>query len=168
MNKQVIITNGSGGCGKDTFATILSKYCPTYKYSSIDLVKEILFPYIDVNNKTEEIRRILSDVKIALKDNVFEDLRQIAKDFYKNEIETEILILDIREPSEIDRAKKEFDAITVLIKNDNVEHITSNMADANVFNYNYDYVIDNSSTLDNLNEKVQSFYNLLNEAQDEK
>lgn len=155
--KKVIITNGSGGCGKDTFAKTLGDRIPSYKYSSIDLVKEILSPYVDINNKTEKTRKMLSDVKLALKDIIFNDLQQIVKDFYNNEICTNLLILDIREPDEIERAKKEFNAITILIKNDNVPQILSNMADANVYNYTYDYIIDNSGTIGDLEVKVEKF-----------
>ena len=39
--KYIFITNGTGGCGKDTFADILKKYVPTLKRSSIDRVKAI-------------------------------------------------------------------------------------------------------------------------------
>ena len=72
--------------------------------------------------------------------------------------ESEILIFDIREPDEIERAVKEFNAITVFIKNDNIMPVTSNSSDANVENYNYDYYVENNGTLDDFRDSVRTFY----------
>lgn len=162
MNKKVIVTNGSGGCGKDTFAKFLSKFCDTYKYSSIDKAKIIAAQCGWNNGKSEKDRKFLSDLKLLTteySDMAFNDLKAIVKDFKSDLIPTQLLLIDIREPLEIERAKKEFDAITVLIKNDKVKQITTNMADAGVFNYNYDYVIDNSGTLAELKKKAEWFVN---------
>ena len=41
MNKQVFIINGSGGCGKDTFVSLVSDIVYTTNFSSVDKVKEI-------------------------------------------------------------------------------------------------------------------------------
>lgn len=162
MNKQVIITNGTGGCGKDTFAKFVSQYCNTYKYSSIDKVKDVAKQCGWQGSKLEKGRKFLSDLKLLTteyNDMPFIDLKEIVRDFNANLIPARLLLIDIREPNEIERAKKEFNAITVLIKNDNVKHITSNMADANVFDYDYDYVIDNSGSLEELEEKAKWFVN---------
>ena len=52
--KNIYITNGSAQNGKDTFAQAVSKYIPTYKYSSIDLIKDMLeFAGIPREPKTE-------------------------------------------------------------------------------------------------------------------
>lgn len=73
-------------------------------------------------------------------------------------------ILDIREPKEIEKAKKAFGAKTILIKRNNVKIITSNMADAGVFDYDYDFVIENNGTLDDFYWTVYNFAkeNILN------
>ncbi len=41
MEKQIIIINGTGGSGKDTFVEFCSKYGSIMNFSSIDKVKEI-------------------------------------------------------------------------------------------------------------------------------
>lgn len=41
MLKQIIIINGTGGSGKDTFVDFCSKYGNVMNFSSIDKVKEI-------------------------------------------------------------------------------------------------------------------------------
>ena len=61
----------------------------------------------------------------------------------------------LREPEEIIRAVKEFDAKTILVVRDTVKYITSNMADKNVFNYDYDYVIQNNGTITDLKQKAK-------------
>ena len=48
---------------------------------------------------------------------------------------------------------------TILITNKNVPNITSNDADAGVFNYKYDYYIENNGTLDDLKDTALSFIN---------
>jgi transcriptional regulator of NAD metabolism len=73
-----------------------------------------------------------------------------------------ILFLHIREPEEIEKAVKKFEeynAKTILVKRDSVKHITSNMADENVFNYDYDIVINNNGSLEDLRNKVVCFFN---------
>ncbi len=157
---KVIITNGTGGSGKDEFAKILNNHIPCVKYSSIDLIKEIATLGGWDGGKTEKDRKFLSDLKILFteyNDAPFNDIKEIVDNFNDGYLETQLLVVDIREPNEIERAKKEFNAITVLVKNDNVKPITSNMADANVLNYNYDYIVDNSGTLEDLENEVFKF-----------
>ena len=152
--KKIFITNGSGGNGKDTFAEFLSKYISVFKYSSIDLVKEMYESIgIDRNSKDEKKRKLYSDTKDMLTkydDIPFKDIRSIVNDFKNNNIEAEVLLIDIREPEEIARAVETFGAETILIDNPNVKKIESNHADANVFNYEYDYIIQNDGTLEQL------------------
>lgn len=162
--KKVIVTNGSGQWGKDTFAKILNKHIPLEKYSSIDLVKVIATYGEWDGGKTEKDRKFLSDLKILFSD--YNDLpyRDVCKkiiDFQTNNNKSKLILVDIREPKEIDRVKKNFNAITVLVKNDNVNIITSNSADANVLNYQYDYVVDNTGDLKHLQNEVIKFINYL-------
>ena len=86
----------------------------------------------------------------------FESMKNKVNEFLKDE-ESVFLFLHIREPKEIARAVKEFDAKTILIVRDSVKHIISNMADENVFNYNYDFVVENNGTINDLSKKVKKF-----------
>ena len=159
--KKVFITNGSGGNGKDTFAEFLSKYISVFKYSSIDLVKEMYETIgIDRNSKDEKKRKLYSDTKDMLTkygDIPFKDIESIVNDFKNNLIEAEVLLIDIREPEEIARAVETFGAGTILIDNPNVKKIDSNHADANVKNYEYDYIIENDGTLEQLDAMAKLF-----------
>ena len=108
--------------------------------------------------KDEKGRKFLSDLKdLATKNH---DLSYkyiyniIQKEKYKN---TKAIFIHCREPSEIGRFQKEFNAITLLIKNNRVKTINSNHADRNVENYFYDFVIDNNEGIIELTKKAALF-----------
>lgn len=160
MNKQIFITNGMARCGKDTFAKFLNEIVPTIKYSSIDKVKEIATLCGWKGEKTEIDRKFLSDLKVLTTeyyDMPFEEIKKNVIKFKEDNV-NKIMLIDIREPEEIDRAKEIFKAKTILVENKNVKYISSNMADANVFNYKYDYVVENNGTFDEFKENVRNFY----------
>ena len=160
--KRIFITNGVGGCGKDTFARFLNEMCPgVFKYSSIDRVKHIAYECGWRGAKSEKDRKFLSDLKVLLTDYSdlpFEDVTRRVEEF-RSDDSYRIMLIDIREPDEIERAKIAFDAETILIVNDRVPAIESNMADANVYNYEYDYVLENNGTLEEFKETTEFFAN---------
>lgn len=167
MDKQIFIINGSGGVGKDTFVElvsielndILKKFHTVINFSSVDKVKDIAREIGWSGKKTEKDRKFLSDLKILTSeycDMPFKSMEKRVNEFLKDE-ESKLLFLHIREPEEIARAVKEFGAKTILVIRNAVKHITSNIADENVFNYNYDFVIENNGTINELNEKVKVF-----------
>lgn len=162
--KKIFILNGSGGVGKDTFVKYVYSYNNSVKKltvdhtSSISLVKHYARNIGWKGDKTEKDRKLLSDLKMALteyNDSPFDSLRECVHTFRNGSYD--ILFIDIREPEEIERAKKEFDAKTILIKSDRVDHVTSNMADAGVFDYEYDIVIENNGTLEDLFDTAIKF-----------
>lgn len=167
MNKQIFIINGSGGVGKDTFVELVSaelndklkRFHTVSNFSSIDKVKEIAKEIGWNGEKSEKDRKFLSDLKVLTSkycDMPFKSMKKEVDKFRKNN-ENQVMFLHIREPEEIKRAVIEFDAKTILIIRNVVEHITSNMADKNVFNYDYDFVINNNGTKIDLNNNVRKF-----------
>lgn len=160
MKKQIFITNGMARCGKDTFAKYLNEFVPTKKISSIDKIKEIAALCGWKGGKTEKDRKFLSDLKLLTSEYselAFADIREKIFEFLDHDSDHQVLLIDIREPEEIDRVKRAFGAKTILINNDNVQMLTSNPADANVFNYEYDIVLDNSGTLEDFILEVYNF-----------
>lgn len=159
MKKLVFVTNGTGGCGKDTFARILNNYIPVYKCSSVDLVKVVARFCGWDGSKNEKDRKFLSDLKLLTTEYNDMPMRSLRKNYrmFMTDTEQQVMLIDIREPEEIDKAKKEFGARAILIRNDRVKPITTNMADANVENYNYDIVIDNNGTLDDFDRTIRTF-----------
>lgn len=159
MDKQIFITNGMARCGKDTFAKYLNDIIPTLKYSSIDKVKDIAKLCGWNGGKSEKDRKFLSDLKMLTTDYFdmpFKAIENKVNDFLLND-DYKILLIDIREPKEIEKAKVTFNAKTIFIENNRVKNINSNFADANVFNYTYDYVIENNGTLEEFKKNVTRF-----------
>ena len=167
--KKIFITNGMARCGKDTFAKFLSELTPTMKYSSIDKVKDIAYLCGWEGAKTERDRKFLSDLKLLTteySDMPFKKIKEMVNKF-NNDKDHSIMLIDIREPDEIERAKTVFGAKTILIENNRVKHISSNMADANVFSYKYDYIVENNSSLEEFKSNVKKFYRSILEEEDE-
>ena len=157
--KQIYITNGMARCGKDTFAKFLNDIVPTLKYSSIDKVKDIAKLCGWDGGKTEKDRKFLSDLKLLTTEYsnmAFEAIKSKVSEFLEDSKHV-VMLIDIREPAEIEKAKTAFGAKTILIENKNVKTISSNMADANVFNYTYDYVVKNNGSLEEFKENVKKF-----------
>lgn len=176
MIKQVFIINGSGGHGKDAFIESLNnlfwKECIIGNYSSIDKVKEIAKIVGWDGEKTERDRKFLSDLKqltIAYNDMPLNDLKEYAKFFMSDDDElNKMLFFHIREPEEIEKAInafKKYNAKSILVKRYSVKHITSNPADGNVYDYDYDIVINNNGTFEDLKIKAKQFFeDLLNDS----
>jgi len=166
--KKIVVINGNPKSGKTQYELFLSKYTSSVIYSSITPVKEYAKKYFrwsgNENDKTEEWRLFFSELKrmlVAEFDYIFKDLSIQVNKFYRD-TNAELLLIDSREPEEIERFKNQFQAVTVFIKNDRVEKIMSNDSDANVENYTYDYYIENNSTLDDLEQKAIDFIKELN------
>lgn len=180
MNKFFII-NGSGGSGKDTFVRmckeIVNKYCEVndliydydyqvLNYSSVDLVKKaaklLMGKYWDEENKTEKNRKFLSDLC-----DVWDSVNGrylILRDMINSLNNTEhgwkfrVIFIHIREPEMIEVLQKEYPEIeSLIVLNNNITHIKSNHADAEVYNYEYDHVIDNSGSLEDLYSEAYIF-----------
>lgn len=67
------------------------------------------------------------------------------------------MFVHIREINEIAKIKELLNAKTLLINNPRVPLITSNTSDGNVYNYDYDFIIENEGTLEDLKEKAKEF-----------
>lgn len=171
---KIVIVNGAPGSGKTTFENfcqeIMDDYCQMR--STVDLVKEIALFYTGWNGEKDlKSRKFLSDLKDLLtefNDVPFNDIVRF-KNVWEDELEMydvkdhpHILLVDSREPEEIMRFKRELGAVTVLIRRASAEMAeTSNHADANVLNCDYDYEIDNNGSLDELRAKAAEFLDLI-------
>ena len=159
MDKQIIVINGTGGSGKDTFVEFVSKHAKTFNFSSVDKVKEIAKIIGWNGQKSEKDRKFLSDLKrltTEYNDMSFKSIHEAILSFYESD--NEIMFIHIREPEEIARAVSAFNAKTLLVKRIGLTNITSNYSDANVENYNYDYIIEND-TLESLHSQSIEFVN---------
>lgn len=153
--------NGMGGSGKDTFVEMLNEFVPTLHISIVDKVKEIARSIGWDGSKTEKDRKFLFDLKTVLdnyNDCNYTYIREKVEAFNSGELgDYDVLCMDLREKHQIERAKKDFGAKAVLVIRDSAEFISSNDADANVFSIDYDIIINNSGTLDELRDEAKKF-----------
>ena len=161
--KHIIIINGCGGVGKDTFVDMCAKYTSVVNYSSVKEIKEIA-KYIGWDgSKEERDRKFLSDLKLLTteyNDFPFNCICKQIDQFLKSS--NELMFIHIRDIPEIEKVVSEYPFIkTLLILNHRIMPITTNIADANVEKYNYDYVIHNDHDLVDLDEKAKMFLTLL-------
>lgn len=157
VKKQIVIINGTGGSGKDTFVEFCSKYGKVMNFSSVDKVKEVAKLIGWDGQKTEKDRKFLSDLKrltTDYNDMAFNSVADAVSRFEKSH--DEILFIHIREPEEIRRAVSAFGAKTLLIKRVGIANIETNSSDAFVDKYPYDRVVVNT-TLKELEIEASNF-----------
>lgn len=169
---NIFIVNGAPGSGKTTFEVLVKKEamkwnCLVEMYSTIDFVKDIAHKCGWDGTKTLKNRKFLSDLKDLLtewKDVPFQKTIDAVEDIkyhweqYDIYREHNIIFIDCREPAEIEKLCKALNAKSILIQraaNENLE--TSNHADRDIFNYDYDIVIDNNGDLNDLGKKAIEF-----------
>ena len=171
---KVVICNGRPGVGKSLFQRICQEQCNLFNRtpgfepdkdllvditSTVDFVKEVATMCGWDGTKTLENRKFLSDLKDLLTnwdDVPFKTIEHRAKTLPSNV--DWIIFVDCREPAEIQKMKERLNATTLLIRRESVEdNETSNHADANVFNYEYDLTIYNNSDIIDLGKKAKEF-----------
>ena len=158
--KEILIINGSGGVGKDTFVDKLSRYAKVIHTSIVNPVKDLAKKIGWTGSKTEKDRKFLSDLKVLIdeyNDYNYENVAKLMRAFRNGEFDADILCIDMREKNQIEKAQKEFGAKTVLVTRDSVAHITSNIADKGVYDIEYDYHIENNGSIYDLDEKAKQF-----------
>lgn len=171
---KIVLVNGVPGCGKTTFETLCQTLCyqdvSSFRknkrlavdiYSTIDFVKEIAIQCGWDGVKTPRNRKFLSDLKDLLTEWGDVPLKKIYERIQElKEVEDKdwILFIDCREPAEIQKLKECLNATTVLIRRPGDTDIqTSNHADSEVFNYNYDLTIWNNSDIIHLEDEARKF-----------
>ena len=169
MSVHAILVNGAPGAGKTSFEQMCSYILgPYYRArSTVDKVKEIARQLGWNGEKDVAGRKFLSDLKDALteyNDLPFNDVMQAFTQFgeelenYDIDSQKGVIFIDVREPKEIERLKKATNGVTLFIQRELAEQKeTSNHADANVRDYDYDYYIDNNGTYAELERKAIGF-----------
>jgi len=173
----IIIINGVAESGKDTFIEIFKRtyYTTVYNFSTINKIKEIAKELGWKGTKTDKDRKFLSNLKdlwTNYNNGPFNYILDVVKntigDYYLDECNSFVFI-HCREPKEILKLKNYFIKMsksrskyngcivkTLLLKR-NKKNIPNNHADMYVENYNYDYIVKNNGTLEELKEQVIKF-----------
>lgn len=171
MIKKIIIINGCGGCGKDTFIEIMSTILTDQNnrvenLSTIDPIKEVALQLGWDNTKDDKGRLFLVELKQAWKKYNNGPVKYINKrikrccnikdlGFY--------IFVHCREINEINEFKNLYpESISLLITRPGIQ-IESNSSDMFVNDYEYDYFIENDGEIDQLTLKAQNFADKIKE-----
>lgn len=166
---QVYIVNGFPGTGKSLFEDMVSEHmgrCYCKLTSSIDCIKEIARECGWDGTKSEKHRKFLSDLKALLVEWNNYPLQSVKRKISAFECDLEYygvsegaaVFIDVREPAEIEKFKKEFNAKTILIRRKEAEQYCHfNNSDRFVLQYEYDIIIENDGTIADLDNIVKEF-----------
>lgn len=164
---KIIVINGQGGCGKDSFVG----YCGyedegIYNISMVDGIKRIAEQLGWHGGKEPDDRKFLSDLKdlaALYSDFPFRQTLKKIKDivnnykWYSDNSNELICFVHARELEDIDRFVYDYGARALIIRRPEVEGEYGNHADDNVFDVEYDYEIWNDGDLYLLKDKAEKF-----------
>ena len=153
---KIIVINGQGGAGKDTFVG----YCGwedegIYNFSMIDGINRKFLS--DLKDLAAEYNDFPFKNTISKIKNTIYNHRRYAYD-YDYDLEHELIFfIHARELEDIDRWVCDYGARTLVIRRPEVEGSFGNHADDNVFEVDYDYEIWNIGSLYQLKEAAENF-----------
>lgn len=165
---KIILINGAPCSGKSSFCQFAIEQADgVTEYSTVSVIKGIAEQIGWNGQKTSKDRRFLSDLKDLLTDyNDFpaRDCENFIRAYLTNldwqtykRIEP-IIFIHCREPLELERLKKKWNAKTLVVRRKEAEEQSvSNHADAEVLEYDYDYSINNDGTLNDLMREALEF-----------
>lgn len=150
--KCLIIINGKGGVGKDTLCGFAAELFRVRNVSSITPIKKIAAENGWKGEKTPKARKFLADLKeVFIQYNDLPTSYLLAQYQEFLESKEELMFAHIREPEEIDKLKSRISGrcITLLVKRtlNGVEN-WGNASDDDVEQYHYDYIYENSCSLE--------------------
>ena len=163
---KIFIVNGQGGSGKTTFEKFVKAYAWNSSFkeititSIIDPIKQIAKEVGWDGAKGNKDRAFLHALKTLLHNYNHYDTEYIENKIRcAAELERTAVFIDMREKKDIDYFKRLYPEIkTVLVKRG--EPICyGNAADDNIMGIDYDIIINNSGTLNDLKEIAIDFYN---------
>ena len=164
---KIVVVNGCGGSGKDTFENFVKDYGTAkgyqiYKTSMVEFVKEEAEKLGWKGGKTLADRRFLSDLKDSLtrwNDSPFQAVNHTIQKC--EDWNVDLLFIDAREAVDIDRLKAANSNVTTLLvlRQEISGRPYGNHADDGVLDYQYDWVIENNSSLEDLGAAAEVWFN---------
>ncbi len=165
MKKLIIIINGRGGSGKDTFCEAVGKRWSVMNVSSITPIKELALLIGWDGEKDPRGRLLLSRLKEAMTD--YSDLpnRYLLKE-YENFLSGDscVMFVHIREQSEMDRFRQGVDlpCRTLLVTMPSLDGtVYGNPSDDLADSLAYDYTFVNDGPLDGFEDRACVFFTSL-------
>lgn len=168
---KIVVINGEGGSGKDTFVRIYQQiYGNTANMSMIDAVKTVARSFDWHDEKDAKARKFLSDLKDAWEeynDGPYKTmqwrikLRQDMENFKNKNDDNLTIFIHAREPHDIKRFVEDYNAFTILIKRPETDGQFLNHADANVNNWDYDLVYENIGDYETFTRDIREIANYI-------
>ena len=170
---KVIVINGAAASGKSTFVKMCAEYpdVDLYEFSMVDAAKAMarLINW-DESQKTPRDRKFLSNLKDLIdlyNDGSYEYVKyQVHNHVLPSDVNGQrIVFIHAREPQDITRLVKDFNAKTLVIRRKKAEETKqNNHADSEWWNYMYDYAVDNNDGFEFLKKNSENFMEfILNE-----
>ena len=164
---KIIVINGQGGCGKDSFVS----YCGyedegIYSFSMVDGVKCAAEQLGWLGGKELADRKFLSDLKDLSAEYSDYPFRSVLNSvmsaiqrykWYSNSKNEFICFIHARELDDIDRWVYDYGARALIIRRPEIEGTYGNHADDDVFEVEYDYEIWNDGDLYLLKDRAEKF-----------
>ena len=175
---RIVVINGQGGSGKDTFVDFCENFSNgVFSVSMVDGIKNSAKYLGWKGGKELKDRKFLSDLKdLSAKyndfpfintENIILERVKFLKEATNIPLNRIVCFVHAREPEDIKRWVEKYDALTVLIRRTEIEGDYGNHADDEVFNWDYDYVIYNDSTIDTLKSSAKIFMSMVLEKEEE-
>jgi hypothetical protein len=159
--KIVIVVNGKGGVGKDTFCDCAAAYFATWNISAITPVKEIARICGWNGEKDMKSRKFLADLKQLLVDYNGYPNQYLEGEYHRFlQSEAELLFVHIREAEQIADFLRRIPGkkLALLVRSNRLGTAAyGNAADDLVEAYDYDAVFQNDVTLEALPGAVEAF-----------
>lgn len=165
---KIVIINGYPQSGKDTFVRFVNNTkVVVHNCHTSTPAKDAFITAGWDGRKTPEIRKALSDCMVLFEDlfgatslHIDKQIQYCRSLEIKNEGTLVVLFIHIREPENIAKYREILEngheVMTLLIDRETKED-PSNTSDENVEGYNYDYIIENNNSLEELQERAEAF-----------
>ena len=169
----IILINGAGGNGKDTFINAVNKTLAVYNISTIDPIKTVASQLIDITdnysdfekisgttemtNKSDRYREFLHEMKMAWSKfndgpnvNMLGEIREVLNIHEEGGEKYDAIFVHVREPEEIEELKNDIfryfgiGCVTMLVKGRIDPTEFTNNCDKNVYKYKHDLILANT------------------------
>lgn len=164
---RVIIINGLGASGKDTFVELFTRYATlenekVSNISTIDPIRKLVNDFVPENKNDSEYRELLHKFKMYWSKTVDGSFNYVKNTVNKYINDYDYIFVHSREVEEIERFKSEFGATTLLITANIKSNETKYISDQ-INNIDYDNVIfnDHSKGLKSLQTITKLYYDYL-------
>lgn len=161
---NLVVINGSAESGKDELVKFIQEiYIGVLNMSTIDPVKEALIKLGWNGEKTPEDRQWMVDTKQRWiqRYNGYACVNYVEREYNALKDYNTVMFMHCREPEEIQKIVNRIPNTTTLLVKSNRGIPFDNGADDVVDNYNYDHVIINDGTLDDLRKSAYKFMDRL-------